>query len=119
MTQGHVDDQIMPGWFATSRSIHFFMDSLNLSGWDVLRLMEQWACMKSASMSFFSLATPHAYKKTSLSSVQNYAHYQGTNCERCSSWSQYTPCTACMMADTAFSMGCKQWVQEASQDELH
>jgi hypothetical protein len=69
MTQGHVDDQIMPGWFATSRSIHFFMDSLNLSGWDVLRLMEQWACVKSASMSSFSLPTPHAYKKTSLSSA--------------------------------------------------
>jgi hypothetical protein len=69
MTQGHVDNQIMPGWFATSGRIHFFMDSLNLSGWDVLRLMEQWACVKSASMSSFSLATPHAYKKTSLSSA--------------------------------------------------
>jgi hypothetical protein len=49
MTRGHVDDGIMPGWFATSGSAHFFMDALNLSAWDILRMMEQWACAKSAS----------------------------------------------------------------------
>jgi hypothetical protein len=69
MTRGHINDQIMPRWFATSGSIHFFIDSLNLSRWDVLWLIEQWACVKSASMSSFALATPHAYKKTSLSSA--------------------------------------------------
>jgi hypothetical protein len=49
MTRGHVDDQVVPGWYATSGTMHFFMDVLNLSAWDVLRMFEQWACAKSSS----------------------------------------------------------------------
>ena len=49
MTRGHVDDQVVPGWYATSGTSHFFMDVLHLSAWDVLRMFEQWACAKSSS----------------------------------------------------------------------
>ena len=63
MTRSHVNDQIVPAWFATSGSMHFFMDTLNLSAWDILRLMEQWACSKSASALSFPLAALHANEK--------------------------------------------------------
>ena len=51
MTRSNVDDHIMPGWYATSGSVHFFTDVLNLNAWDVVRMFEQWACAKSSSKS--------------------------------------------------------------------
>ena len=51
MTRGHVDDSVVPGWYATTGASHFFMDVLNLNPWDVVRLFEQWACARSSSQS--------------------------------------------------------------------
>jgi hypothetical protein len=96
------------------------MDSLNLSGWDVLQLMEQWACKKSASMSSFSLATPHARKPASLQ-CETVLTIRAQIVKDIQAGLSMHPAlhVIYMMADMAFSMGYKHQVQETSQDELH
>ena len=120
MTWGHIDNQVIPGWFATSGTMHFFMDVLNLSAWDVLQMFEQWACAKSLSKFTFLSAILKFTRHHRFSSAQHCPHHKGTNRERRPGRPQYVPYTICIPTATnwMFSMGHKQQVQEANQNEL-
>lgn len=52
MTRSHVNDDAMPGWYATPGSVNFFTEALHLNPWDVMRQFEQWGCAKASSKSY-------------------------------------------------------------------